>query len=361
MNPSKNISTANSISSLVNKSNLIYAIIQIAYMPLIIFGNFLVITSILLFFQMRHHTNYIMFSLACADLVVGAVTCPFYITFYLNGNLFYDREACLTWFGSFVLGCGASLYNLLIFVIDRFLAICYPICYQNHKRFRNVVLVLILTWVYVIVLSTLPLLGWNNFVENKRCNFYQTLPKPYVIWVAHGTIGICTLPSVVMYIIIAVKVRRFRNRIFLQQQVGVKSDSTVVRFRKEIYISKVVAALFIIFVLFWTPYFIVGPFKYSYLSQDYVEVIKNGTLVLAFSHSLVNPVVYYFTRKKFRIAFILLLSTKVTCWHKLRNFNFDIYDYEPTRSVTYELDSQAPIVAVFPFGTTTNPSKSSVE
>ena len=298
-------------------SNFIFAVTELLFVPFIVVGNGLVIASVCVFRRLRNLTNCLLVSLAVSDLIVAVVTIPLYAAFYLNPELLHDHMACVAWFGSVILGCGSSLFNLLAIVLDRFLAIHFPFSYTKYRSPWKVGAVLAVLWVYIVSLSLLPLLGWNYWQSGKPCNFYATLPKAYVILAAYFSVGICTLCSSVLYGKIFTTVLKHKRTIHAQtHSVGGRMGNRWLE--GEVKSTRLTATVFLLFVLFWSPYFCVGPLKYSSLSQEVVEVIKNGSLVLAFANSLVNPVVYGLLQKKFRAAYRLLVTTPVTHWPQLK-------------------------------------------
>ncbi|KAL8624393.1 hypothetical protein ACOMHN_012793 [Nucella lapillus] len=295
--------------------NVFFAVMEILFVPLIVFGNGLVIASICVFRRLQTLTNYILMSLSVADLTVGVVTVPLYASFYLKPELLLGhRVACLAWFGSVILGCGSSLFNLLVIVLDRFLSIHCPFWFARHKSGRNVAIVLAVLWGYIITLSSLPLMGWNHWAAEKPCNFYTTLPKAYVVVAAYLTVAVCVVCSSAMYVKIFATVLKHRRRIHSQTMAGRLEERWMER---EVKSTRLSAVIFLLFILFWAPYFCVGPLKYSRLSPEAVEVTKNATLLLAFANSMVNPLVYSLLQRQFRTAYRLLLNTRVSRWAEL--------------------------------------------
>ncbi|XP_025103469.1 histamine H2 receptor-like [Pomacea canaliculata] len=320
MNQSEHLSAENDSLFQVEDSrniagNITFATIKLIFIPLIIGGNGLVIASLLVFRRLRNLTNYLLLSLSASDLLVAVFTIPLYVAFYLQkGSLTQNRTACLTWFGSVILGCGASLYNLLLIVIDRFVAIHFPFHYARLKTPRKVGITLTVLWIYIVVLSFLPLMGWNNWSRKKKCDFYGTLPKAYVIWAAYFTVGICTLVSTLLYGKIFTTVWQHRKQIHAVTVIVTREN---LQMEKEIRTTRLTAIVFLLFILCWAPYVCVGPLMYTGLSLQVVEIIKNCTLVLGFGNSLVNPIVFGLARTQFKCAYKLLVTTRVSQWRKL--------------------------------------------
>lgn len=304
-------------SILVDRINMGIAFILIIISPIIIFVNALVVLSVVIFRNLRQHTNYLLCSLAFADLLVGTITCPLHIAFYLGPRtLYYNRIACLIWLGSVILGCGASLCNLLLIAVDRFIAVAIPFFHFKLKNFRRKYLILIALWTFALLLSVLPLLGWNQFEENKKCDFDTTLPKEYVYLVAYGVVGGCILLSSGLYLKIFLIIWHRSNN-DARRRSSFKCGNKASGFQREVTFTKITAFVFLVFIVFWAPYFFVFPLKYSSLRHDVLESVNNLALLLAFTNSMINPLVYVYVRPDFKIAFKLLLTTPVTKWPSL--------------------------------------------
>ena len=301
------------IGDSLRKSNVVYAVVEMIFIPFIVTGNVLVVLSICVFRCFHNLSNVLLISLAFSDFLVATVTIPLYSMFYLfPDHLMFSRLACLSWFGSVILGCGSSLFNMLVIVLDRFFSIHFPFKYSTFKTTRNVVSVLVILWSYVVILSNLPLLGWHHWSSDVPCSFYSTLPQGYVIMAAYFTVGLCILISLLLYVAIFRKVKE--HRLQIDSQISAGQGRWMV---SQVRSTRLTVTVFLLFVLFWLPYFCVGPLKYSPLSQTEVDIIKNGCLVLAFSNSMVNPVVYGLMRHKFRVAYRLLLTTPPCYWYEI--------------------------------------------
>nr|CAD7396848.1 unnamed protein product [Timema poppensis] len=73
-------------------------------------------------------SNKFVASLAVSDLLVG-LTIPYHTAFYLNDSLCKNKALCLSRFVLIVLGCCASICNLISIALDRYIAILYPFHY----------------------------------------------------------------------------------------------------------------------------------------------------------------------------------------------------------------------------------------
>lgn len=95
-------------------------------------GNCLVIGAILSYRRLRTTTNYFIISLAVSDLLIAALSMPFRIHHTLNSldwNL--GIKVCEFWVFIDLLCSCASITNLSLISIDRFLALTFPLNYRS--------------------------------------------------------------------------------------------------------------------------------------------------------------------------------------------------------------------------------------
>jgi hypothetical protein len=113
----------------VLNSHLLWSILDCALLVIILFGNTLTILAIL---RTKHlfkvMSNQFVLSLATSDLFIG-LTLPYHMAFYLSEEIGKNEQTCILRFVLLALGCSASLCNLIIIAIDRYIAILYPLHY----------------------------------------------------------------------------------------------------------------------------------------------------------------------------------------------------------------------------------------
>jgi hypothetical protein len=110
-------------------SHILWSILDCALLVIILCGNTL--TAIAILGSKRLYkvmSNQFVLSLATSDLFIG-LTLPYHMAFYLTDGIGKDKETCLLRFVLLALGCSASLCNLIMIAIDRYIAIVYPLHY----------------------------------------------------------------------------------------------------------------------------------------------------------------------------------------------------------------------------------------
>ena len=122
-------------------------------------GNLLVILAVALdpYKNLRTPFNYLMASLACADLLVGTVTEPLSVYIHIKEGL--DLNLSLreleTLHMSYFIGCTASVLSLGTLAVERYLAIRNPHTYRNKLTGKRILLTIVCIWGISIMLPSL--------------------------------------------------------------------------------------------------------------------------------------------------------------------------------------------------------------
>jgi len=110
-------------------SYVLWSILDGALLVIILCGNTITIFAILRSKRLtKVMSNQFVLSLATSDLFIG-LTLPYHMAFYLSEAIGKDKGTCILRFVLISLGCSASLCNLIIIAIDRYIAIVYPLHY----------------------------------------------------------------------------------------------------------------------------------------------------------------------------------------------------------------------------------------
>jgi len=119
-------------------SYILWSILDCALLVIILCGNTLTIVAILRSKRLYNvMSNQFVLSLATSDLFIG-LTLPYHMAFYLSDAIGNDKETCILRFVLLALGCSASLCNLIMIAIDRYIAIVYPLHYCRLVTHRYV-------------------------------------------------------------------------------------------------------------------------------------------------------------------------------------------------------------------------------
>lgn len=182
---------------------------------LTIVGNILVILSVFTYKPLRIVQNFFIVSLAVADLTVALLVLPLNVAYSILGKWEFGIGFCKMWLTCDVLCCTSSILNLCAIALDRYWAITDPINYAQKRTVERVLLLIAGVWILSLVISSPPLIGWNDWPEDfsrdTPCQLVSN--KGYVIY---SSLGSFFIPLVIMTIVyleiyLATK-RRLRER-----------------------------------------------------------------------------------------------------------------------------------------------------
>ncbi|XP_053680437.1 tyramine receptor 1 [Anopheles nili] len=175
-----------------------------------IVGNVLVILSVFTYKPLRIVQNFFIVSLAVADLTVAILVLPLNVAYSLLGRWEFGIHVCKMWLTSDVLCCTASILNLCAIALDRYWAITDPINYAQKRTLERVLALIAGVWVLSLLISSPPLIGWNDWPEEFSSEFpcQLTSNQGYVIYSSLGSFFIPLAIMTIVYIEIYIATRR---------------------------------------------------------------------------------------------------------------------------------------------------------
>lgn len=178
---------------------------------LTIVGNILVILSVFTYKPLRIVQNFFIVSLAVADLTVAILVLPFNVANMILGRWVFGIHMCKMWLTSDVLCCTSSILNLCAIALDRYWAITDPINYAQKRTVERVLLLIAGVWVLSLVISSPPLIGWNDWPETFDSELHPCALNSnpgYRIYSALGSFFIPLIIMTIVYIEIFIATRR---------------------------------------------------------------------------------------------------------------------------------------------------------
>ena len=265
-------------------------------------GNALVLIAIYRYRQLHKPTNYFLASLAFGDLFVGLVMGPLWSARLIRREWPEDRTEwgkCVELFT--ILTLGSSTYSLCAVSFDRYFAIRSPFVYAEYMTKRRCLLAILLIWVFAISFGCCRLFFSDPF----------DLPN---VWLVAGGVVVFIPFSIIGYSYYHIfKIARIQARRIAKNFSSYQAQETTTSMR-NMKASITVAIIIAIFLLCWTPAFIVGTLEAIYNYTDFCAKIRlRGPWVWIFLicmfNSSVNPWIYAIRAAQFRIAF-----KQIICW-----------------------------------------------
>lgn len=163
-------------------------------------GNMLVCLSVCLVRKLRRAPNFLLVSLAVSDLCVALLVMPLALHHELAGGWRFGATVCDMWVAFDITCCTASILNLCMISVDRYLAITKPLTYGVRRRSRRTYVSIGLTWLMSALVSVPPLLILGNehgSPESPKCEVSQNFG--YQLYATLSSFYIPMLVMVIMY------------------------------------------------------------------------------------------------------------------------------------------------------------------
>ncbi|XP_061918057.1 succinate receptor 1-like [Entelurus aequoreus] len=266
-------------------------------------GNLVVVLGYLFCLPKWQSCNVYLFNLAVSDLIF-LCTLPRLSYLYANRQKETSAYACII--NRYVLH--VNLYSSILFMVwlsmDRFLLIRHPA--RNHflLRPRAAMVVTALSWLAVnvevipmiaLMLQDLQRANWS------RCNDFASLQGD--IGVLSYSLGL-TLSGYVLPLLGLCGFSHHIARLLQTQEEAIRRKTAL--YKRPL---RVVASAAAMFLVLYTPYHIMRNVRIAsrqawagvqLCSRMYIEGVYILTRPLAFLHSVINPVFYFFMGDKFR-------------------------------------------------------------
>ncbi|XP_077077055.1 trace amine-associated receptor 1-like [Siphateles boraxobius] len=287
---------------------LLYILFSVSSIVTII-GNLLVIITVIHFKQLHTPTNYLILSLAVADLLVGGVVMPPSMlrsieTCWYLGDLFCKIHSSLD-----VTLCTISILNLCIISLDRYYAICHPFQYHSKMTSLTTLVMIIISWTvsaalgFGMIFMELNILGIEDF-------YYENIDCDGGCFVFQSKAGAGVFSLICFYAPTFVMLCMYLKILHVAKRQVQAIQSVNSELKKEGKATKTLAIIMGAFLTFWIPFFLcnlIDPFT----GYSVPPLLFDLFLWVGYYNSTCNPIVYAFFYSWFRNAFRIILSKRV--------------------------------------------------
>ncbi|XP_047625083.1 trace amine-associated receptor 8 [Phacochoerus africanus] len=281
---------------------------------LAVFGNVLVMTSVLHFKQLHSPANFLIASLACADFLVGVTVMPFSMVRSVESCWYFGATFCALHSCCDAAFCYSSLFHLCFISIDRYVAVTDPLVYPTKFTASVSGLCISISWVLPLVYSGAVFYtgvsddGMEGFVSALNCvGGCQIVVNQDWVLIDFLLFFIPTLIMITLY-----------SKIFLvakQQAVKIEhpgrraeSESYKARVAKrERKAAKTLGITVMAFMISWLPYTI-DTLIDAYMGFITPAYIYEICCWCAYYNSAINPLIYASFYPWFRKAIKVILS-----------------------------------------------------
>lgn len=268
-------------------------------------GNLAVCATVYVHRALRTTTNYLIVSLAFADLLVSLFSMPFRIHSTLhNDHWCLNLKTCALWIWIDLVACSSSVGSLAAVSIERFVAVKYPLRYPALMTRQTGLKMICCIWSYSAIFASLGNYNWTfKRIETfagcgKNDPLYYTIVASLAFFLP---VGIVMVAYSYLTKIAFQQRRRTLNNTVRPAASTAPDHKTFRRSRilQELKAAKMMACVVGIFCLSWVPFFILVLLSFWHTLKNMPLGVRDVfVVILPNLNSSVNPFLYMaFTRE----------------------------------------------------------------
>uniref|UniRef100_A0A3P9DTS3 G-protein coupled receptors family 1 profile domain-containing protein n=1 Tax=Maylandia zebra TaxID=106582 RepID=A0A3P9DTS3_9CICH len=255
--------------------------------------NLLVIIAVSHFRQLHTPTNILLLSLAVTDFLVGLLFMPGEIL-RNTACWFLGQLTCSLYnYVSYII-TSASVGNMVLISVDRYVAICDPLHYPTRITERRVKLCVCLCWLcsvfycYVILIDDLSQPG--KFVD-LVLSFIIPLTVIIVLYMR-------------VFVVAVSQARAMRSQV---TAVTLQLSVTLTAKKSELKAARTLGVLVLVFLLCFCSYYFISLFGNDLLNSSSASIV----IYLYYFNSCLNPLIYAMFYPWFRKAVKLIVTLQI--------------------------------------------------
>uniref|UniRef100_A0A672ZHF6 Adenosine A3 receptor n=1 Tax=Sphaeramia orbicularis TaxID=375764 RepID=A0A672ZHF6_9TELE len=272
-----------------------------------VLGNVLVVLVVCVNRALRNTTFCFIVSLAVADIAVGLLVIPLAIIISLGfSTQFYT---CLFLSCLLLIITQSSILSLLAIAIDRYLRVKIPTKYTTIVTQRRAWVAVCLCWILAFLTGLVPMIGWNNRDAQGNlssssdivCQFTTVMRMDYMVY--FNFFGWVVVPLTIMISLYAEIFRVIRRQLNQRAEATCDGDRY---YQKELKLAKSLALVVFLFAVCWLPIHIMNCITFFSPQCQIPKFAMYAGIFMSHVNSALNPMVYAFRIKRFRLIHIEL-------------------------------------------------------
>ncbi|XP_074551433.1 trace amine-associated receptor 13c-like [Halichoeres trimaculatus] len=265
--------------------------------------NLLVIIAISHFRQLHTPTNILLLSLAVSDFLVGIFIMPNEIL-RKSSCWFFGEYVCLMCYYLTFTITSASIGDMVLISVDRYVAICDPLRYSSRITERRVKVCVCLCWLCSVLYTGIYLknnfshLGTYNSCYGKcviKLNFIQGTVDLVVTFIAPITAIVFLYTQV--FAVAVIQARAMRSKV----TAGVTAK------KSELKAATTLGVLVVVFLLCFCPFYGLLLSGKGLLRTPFLSFV----IFLLYFNSCLNPLIYTLFYPWFRKALRLIVTLQI--------------------------------------------------
>ncbi|XP_074551209.1 trace amine-associated receptor 13c-like [Halichoeres trimaculatus] len=265
--------------------------------------NLLVIITISHFRQLHTPTNILLLSLAVSDFLMGLIIMPIEIS-KISSCWFFGDFICLMGYYITFTVTSASIGDMVLISVDRFVAICDPLRYSSRIIERRVNVCVCLCWLCSVLYTGFCLK--NNL---RQPGIYNSCYGECVIVLnfVEGTVDLVVTFIAPITTIVFLYTRVFAAAVTQARAMRSRVAAGVTAKKSELKAATTLGVLVVVFLLCFCPYYCLLISGHSLIYSPSVSFV----IFLLYFNSCLNPVIYTLFYPWFRKALRLIVTLQI--------------------------------------------------
>ncbi|XP_078025276.1 trace amine-associated receptor 8a-like [Epinephelus lanceolatus] len=269
--------------------------------------NLLVIISISNFRQLHTPTNLILLSLAVSDLFVSLAVMPLAIISLQSCGFLGKITCAFLYLLGFTL-TSASVGNMVLISVDRYVAICDPLRYSSMITLSRVQICVCLCWLCAVIYNLIILKDHFSQIDlSNSCAQECVVVINYISGPVDLLLTFVGPVTVIIVLYMRVFVVAVSQARIMRSQISTTKSNTVAVKKSEMRAARTLGITLLVFILCLCPYYI-----HSLAGQDTTgSVTSSAQNWLFYCNSMFNPLIYAFFYPWFRKAVKIIVSLQI--------------------------------------------------
>ncbi|KAK2825987.1 hypothetical protein Q5P01_020201 [Channa striata] len=293
---------------------LAIAILALTLGTFTVLENLMVLCVILHSQTLRSRPSYhFIGSLAVADLIGSII----FVYSFLDFHILHRKDSpsiFLFKLAGVIASFTASVGSLFLTAIDRYISIHRPMAYKHIVTKTKAVIAFSLMWTISIVISLLPLLGWNCKRLNSVCSdIFPLIDQKYLMfWIGMTSILVLFIIYAYMFILwkshhhsVRMLSRSSQRSVIVYTAEGTKVQTVrPEQARMDLRLAKTLVLILVALIICWGPLLAIMVYDLFGKVNDFIKTVFAFCSMLCLLNSTVNPVIYAMRSKDLRRAFL---------------------------------------------------------
>ncbi|XP_037550661.1 cannabinoid receptor type 1B-like [Nematolebias whitei] len=299
---------------LTPSQQLVIAVLALTLGTFTVLENLVVLCVILHAQTLRSRPSYhFIGSLAVADLIGSII----FVYSFLDFHVLHRKDSpdvFLFKLAGVIASYTASVGSLFLTAIDRYISIHRPLAYKRIVTKTKAVIAFSVMWTISIVISLLPLLGWNCKRLGSVCSdIFPLIDQKYLMfWIGITSILVLFIIYAYMFILwkshhhaVRMLSRSSQRSIIVHTPEGAKVQMVrPEQARMDLRLAKTLVLILVALIICWGPLLTIMVYDLFGKVNDFIKTVFAFCSMLCLLNSTVNPVIYAMRSKDLRRAFI---------------------------------------------------------